>query len=149
MTETKVRYRKDGQPDKRKLNSGNPDGRPKLGDVAQGKTLQFRCTPGSTEVWDAYALNLKLDRTELFYRMIHHLASHDSFLTWFEQTQPHEVEKNREWFESWKMVQKCCENLIHLNKGRVKQVEDKKVETRLVKEVSEVLHKHFEKKKPN
>jgi hypothetical protein len=146
MTETKVKYRKDGQPDKRKLNSGNPDGRPKLGDVAQGETLQFRCTPGSREVWKSYADSLKLDQTELFYRMVHHLASHDSFIKWFEQTQTEQVEKNRDWFESWKMVQKCCENIIMMNQGRVKQVASKTIETKLVKEVSEVLYKHFEKK---
>lgn len=146
MTETKVKYRKDGKPDKRVLNSGNPDGRPKLGDVAQGETLQFRCTPGSREVWKSYADNLKLDQTELFYRMIHHLASHDKFIAWFEQTQTEQVEKNREWIESWKMVQRCCENIVMLNKGRVKQVEEKQIETKLIKQVSEVLHKHFEKK---
>ncbi len=146
MTETKVKYRKDGKPDKRVLNSGNPDGRPKLGDVAQGETLQFRCTPGSREVWKSYADNLKLDQTELFYRMIHHLGSQGNFITWFEQTQTEQVEKNREWFESWKMVSKCCENVLVLNKGRAKQVEEKQIETKLIKQVSEVLHKHFEKK---
>jgi len=82
----------------------------------------------------------------LFYRMIHHLASQGDFITWFEQTQLEQVEKNREWFESWKMVQRCCENMVRMNDGRVKQIADKKIETKLVKEVSEVLHKHFEKK---
>ncbi|NBX87375.1 MAG: hypothetical protein EBQ97_02505 [Bacteroidetes bacterium] len=132
--------------DKRRLKSGNPDGRPKLGDVAQLETMQFRCTNGSREVWKLYADGLKLDQTELFYRMIQHLGSQGKFISWFEQTQPHEVENNREWFESWKMVSRCCENIMMLNKGRAKQVEEKKLETKLVKEVSEVLHKHFEKK---
>ena len=44
------------------------------------------------------------------------------------------------------MVQRCCENMVRMNDGRVKQIADKKIETKLVKEVSEVLHKHFEKK---
>jgi hypothetical protein len=146
MTETRVKYRKDGQLDKRMLKSGNPEGRTPMSDVPQAETFQFRCTPGSREVWKSYADNLKLDQTELFYRILHHLASHDSFINWFESTQPHEVEKNREWFESWKMVQKCCENITMMNKGRIKQVEDKPIETKIIKEVSEVLHKHFEKK---
>ncbi len=146
MTETKVRYRKDGQPDKRKLNSGNPDGRPKLGDVAQGEALQFRCTPGTREVWKSYADNLKLDQTELFYRLIHHLASQGKFIAWFEENQSNHVEANPEWFESWKMVSKCCENVLMQNKGRAKQVEENQIETKLIKEVSDALHKHFEKR---
>jgi hypothetical protein len=146
MTETRVKYRKDGQPDKRKLNSGNPDGRAPMSDVAQAETFQFRCTPGSREVFKSYADNLKLDQTELFYRMIHHLGSQQKFLNWFEEHFAHEVEANPEWFESWKMVAKCCENLLMMNKGRIKQVEDKPIETKIIKEVSEVLHKHFEKK---
>ena len=132
--------------DRRTLKSGNPDGRPKLGDVGQNEMFGFKCTPGSKEVWKSYADSLKLDQTELFYRMIHHLASHDSFIKWFELTYKEQVEKNRDWFESWKMVQKCCENIILLNKGRVKQVESKQLATEAVKEVSEVLHKHFAKK---
>ena len=138
MTETRLKYKKDGKPDL--------GGRRHLGDVPQNEMFGFKCTPGSKEVWKSYADNLKLDQTELFYRMIHHLASHDSFINWFEATHPHEVEKNREWFESWKMVQKCCENITMMNKGRIKQVEDKPIETKIIKEVSEVLHKHFEKK---
>ena len=138
MTETRVKYKKDGKPDL--------GGRRHLGDVPQNEMFGFKCTPGSKEVWKSYADNLKLDQTELFYRMIHHLASHDSFINWFEATQPHEVEKNREWFESWKMVSKCCQNILMMNKGRIKQVEDKPIETKIIKEVSEVLHKHFEKK---
>jgi hypothetical protein len=78
--------------------------------------------------------------------MIHHLASQGKFIAWFEENQPHEVENSREWFESWKMVQRCCENMVRMNDGRIKQIADKKIETKLVKEVSEVLHKHFEKK---
>jgi hypothetical protein len=128
-----------------KRKRGNPDGKKPMGDIAQGETFQFRCTPGSREVWKMYADGLNLDQTELFYRMIHHLASHETFITWFEATQPHEVEKNREWFASWKMVAKCCENIAMMNKGRVKQVEDKPIETKLVKEVTDVLHKHFTK----
>jgi hypothetical protein len=138
MTERRVKYKKDGKPDL--------GGRRHLGDVPQNEMFGFKCTPGSKEVWKSYADNLKLDQTELFYRMIHHLASHDSFINWFESTQPHEVEKNREWFESWKMVQKCCENITMMNKGRIKQVEDKPIERKIIKEVSEVLYKHFEKK---
>jgi len=138
MTETRVKYKKDGKPDL--------GGRRHLGDVPQNEMFGFKCTPGSKDVWKSYADNLKLDQTELFYRMIHHLASHDSFINWFEATQPHEVEKNREWFESWKMVSKCCQNILMMNKGRIKQVEDKPIETKIIKEVSEVLHKHFEKK---
>ena len=142
MTTTKVKYRKDGQPDKRQ----NTLGRTKLGDVAQGETFQFRCTPGSREAWKSYADSLKLDQTELFYRMIHHLASQGKFINWFEQNLPNEVEANREWFESWKLVSKCCENALRLNKGRAKQIADKKIETKLVKQVSEMLYAHFEKK---
>ena len=142
MTETRVKYRKDGQSDK----PGNPRGRKPLGQANQGEIIQFRCTGGSREVWKAYADSLKLSDTELFYRIVHHLASQGNFIAWFEETQTNDVEKNREWFESWKMVQKCCENIMMLNKGRIKQVENKKIETKLVKEVAEVLHKHFEKK---
>jgi len=138
MTETRVKYKKDGKPDL--------GGRRHLGDVPQNEMFGFKCTPGSKEVWKSYADNLKLDQTELFYRILHHLASHDSFINWFEATQPHEVEKNREWFESWKMVQKCCENITMMNKGRIKQVEDKPVDTKLVKQVADALYEHFEKK---
>jgi len=146
MTETRVKYRKDGQPDKRKLNRGNPDGRAPMSDVAQGETFQFRCTPGSRDVFKSYADNLQLDQTELFYRMIHHLGSQLKFIAWFESTQPEQVEKNPEWFESWKMVSKCCENLVMMNKGRIKQVEDKPIEIKVIKEVHDVLYRHFEKK---
>lgn len=146
MTEKQVRYRKDGKPDKRNIVSGNPNGRPKLSDVSQNEMFGFKCTPGSKEVWKSYADNLKLDQTELFYRMINHLSSQGTFIAWFEENQPLHVEKNPAWFESWKMVQRCCENMVMMNKGRVKQVEDKLIETKVLKEVSEVLHKHFEKK---
>ena len=142
MTETRGKYKKDGTPSLQ----GEGGGRKFLGDAPQNEMFGFKCTPGSKEVWKSYADNLKLDQTELFYRMIHHLASQGDFITWFEQTQTEQVEKNREWFESWKMVQRCCENMVRMNDGRVKQIADKKIETKLVKEVSEVLHKHFEKK---
>jgi hypothetical protein len=138
MTETKHKLKKDGTKDL--------GGRRFLGDIPQNEMFGFKCTPGSKEVWKSYADNLKLDQTELFYRMIHHLASQGDFISWFEQTQTEQVEKNREWFESWKMVQRCCENMVRMNDGRVKQIADKKIETKLVKEVSEVLHKHFDKK---
>jgi hypothetical protein len=138
MTETRGKYKKDGTKDL--------GGRRHLGDVPQNEMFGFNTTPGSKEVWKSYADNLKLDQTELFYRMIHHLASQGDFIAWFEKTQTEQVEKNREWFESWKLVQRCCENMVRMNNGRVKQIEDKKIETKLVKEVSEVLHKHFEKK---
>ena len=141
MTETQAKYRKvkkDGTPDL--------GGRRHLGDVPQNEMFGFKCTPGSKEVWKSYADNLKLDQTELFYRMIHHLASQGKFISWFEDNLPHEVEANTEWFESWKMVQRCCENMVRMNDGRVKQIADKKIETKLVKEVSEVLHQYFEKK---
>jgi hemoglobin-like flavoprotein len=128
-----------------KRKRGNPDGKKPMGDIAQGETFQFRCTPGSREVWKMYADGLKLDQTELFYRMIHHLASHGDFITWFQKNQPHEVEANPDWFESWKMVAKCCENIIMMNKGRVNQVQDKHIERKVVKEVADVLHKHFTK----
>jgi hypothetical protein len=78
MTETRVKYKKDGKPDL--------GGRRHLGDVPQNEMFGFKCTPGSKEVWKSYADNLKLDQTELFYRMIHHLASQGDFITWFEQT---------------------------------------------------------------
>lgn len=142
MTETRGKYKKDGTPSLQ----GEGGGRKFLGDAPQNEMFGFKCTPGSREVWKSYADNLKLDQTELFYRMIHHLASHGEFIFWCEQNKHMFPKFQEEWFESWKMVQKCCENLIQLNKGRVKQVEDKKIETKLVKEVSEVLHKHFEKK---
>jgi len=138
MTETRVKYKKDGKPDL--------GGRRHLGDVPQNEMFGFKCTPGSKEVWKSYADNLKLDQTELFYRMIHHLGGQGKFIAWFEINVPHEVEANTEWFESWKMVSKCCENLLMMNKGRIKQVEDKPIEAKIIKEVSEVLHKHFEKK---
>ena len=138
MTETRGKYKKDGTKDL--------GGRRHLGDVPQNEMFGFKCAPGSKEVWKSYADNLKLDQTELFYRMIDHLASHGEFIAWYEQNQNMLPKVNEAWFESWKLVQRCCENMVRMNDGRVKQVASKTIETKLVKEVSEVLHKHFEKK---
>jgi hypothetical protein len=33
-----------------------------------------------------------------------------------------------------------------MNKGRIKQIEDKPVDTKLVKQVADALYEHFEKK---
>jgi len=85
MTETRVKYKKDGKPDL--------GGRRHLGDVPQNEMFGFKCTPGSKEVWKSYADNLKLDQTELFYRMIHHLASQGKFIAWFEENNPMKLKK--------------------------------------------------------
>ena len=129
-----------------KRKRGNPDGRAPMSDVAQNEAFQFRCTPGSKDVFKAYGENLNLDQTELFYRMIHHLGSQLDFIDFYEKNQPQLVEKNREWFESWKLVSKLCQNLFLMNKGRIKQIEDKPVDTKLVKQVADALYEHFEKK---
>jgi len=146
MTETKVRYRKDGQPDKRKLNKGNPYGKAPMSDVAQDETFQFRCTPGSREVFKLYGQGLKLDQTELFYRMVWHVGSLGTFINWFKDKMPEQIEKNPEWFASLEMVSKCCQTLLVMNKGRIKQVEENPISAKIVKDVSDVLEKHFDKK---
>lgn len=145
MTETKVKYRKDGQPDKRSLKVGNPYGRPKSEFPTQNETLQIRCTQGTIEIWDSYAQNLGLDRTELFYRMIYHLASQGEFISWLERDHPEQITKNPNWVESWKMVSKSSEAIIMLNKSRLKQVTPD-IDTALVKTVTDALSEHYKKK---
>ena len=131
-----------------KRKSGNPNGRPKIDNVAQSDQFQFRCNPGTREVFQSYADNLSLNQTEMFYRMVHHLSGHGQFIDWYVK-QPEmmeHVEKNKEWIESWKMVSKCCENMLLMNKGRVKQVVEKPIDTKVVKQVADALYEHFQKK---
>lgn len=130
-----------------KRKSGNPDGRPKIDTIAQSDQFQFRCNPGTREVFQSYAENLKLNQTEMFYRMVHHLASHGEFIGWFEKNCPEQVEANPLWIESWKMVSKCCENMMRMNKGRGKQVEEKPIEQKIIKMVTDALFEDFEKRR--
>lgn len=146
MTETLVKYRKDGKPDGRKANKGNPYGKPPMSDVAQDETFQFRCTPGSREVLKMYGQGLKLDQTEFFYRMIWHMGSLGKFFAWFKKVNPQEVEANPNWFASMEMVSKCCETLLVMNRGRIKQCEENPIPEKVVKELTDVLDKHFNKK---
>lgn len=131
---------------KHKTKKLSPNFTAKIGDVNQSEIFNFRCTPGSQEVFRSYAENLKLNQTELFYRIIHHLASQGRFIEWFEQNQKNQVDANPEWFKSWKIVSRLCENLILLNDGRVKQIENKTLDTTIADEISSVLHKHYTKK---
>lgn len=111
----------------------------------QSNMLGFRVNPGSMEVWNSYAKNLNLDNTELFYQMLHHLANQGNFIIWFETNLPGETEKNKDWIEGWKLISKCAENMLMLNKGRIKRADLKPLETKLTKMVRETLDEHFKK----
>ncbi len=127
-------------PPKKKRNVGQ---QPADDNHHQTKILGFRIGEGSHSCWNSYAENLHLTGTELFYRMMDHLASQGNFITWFEQNQPDQVAKNPEWIESWKMVSKCAENMLMLNKGRKKQVEEKPIEEKISRMVREELDKYY------
>lgn len=133
-------------------------GRPKLDERAeQRQIIQFSCSDGTKEVWKAYADNLGMSSTDLFYKLTEHVASQMGFITWFETMAKHyegdsewaelvdTYKKNQEWMESWRCVSRLCSNTLMLNKSRLIKAA-KIIPEKLAKDVSEALHNHFEKR---
>ena len=104
-------------------------GRPKLDERAeQRQIIQFSCSDGTKEVWKAYADNLGMSTTDLFYKLTEHVATQMKFITWFETMAKqfegkdgweefvNSYKQNHEWIESWKCVSRLCDNTLMLNK---------------------------------
>lgn len=133
------------------LDGRKNNGKKRIDENCQNEILSFRCAQGTKVIWKTYAESLKLTETELFFRLIHHLGSQNQFIEW-ALNNPNfltstEKETNKQWIESWKLVARLSENIVLANPGRVKQVDDKQTETKTIKEVSEVLNKHFKRQK--
>lgn len=133
-------------------------GRPKLDERAeQRQIIQFSCSDGTKEVWKAYADNLGMSTTDLFYKLTEHVATQMKFITWFETMAKqfegkdgweefvNSYKQNHEWIESWKCVSRLCDNTLMLNKSRLIRAK-KTIPEKLARDVSEALHNHFEKR---
>jgi len=133
-------------------------GRPRIDNNGeQRQVIQFACSDGTKEVWKMYADAVDMSTTDLFYKMIGIVSGQMAFVNWFEnmaiqfegkegfETIVDSYKKNIEFIEEWKLICRLSENTLMGNKGRLIQAE-RKIPRKLAKDVSEVLHKHFEKK---
>lgn len=133
-------------------------GRPAIEEYKEKRQfIQFACSDGTKEIWQAYAKSLKMSETDLFYKMTEIVSGEMKLIRWFEdlvlkyrgqedfKTLVDTYDNNKEWLESLKMVIRLSENVLLLNEGR-RVVAEKPILQRTAKEVSETLDEHFTKR---
>lgn len=133
--------------------SKRPKGRPRIDkNGEQRQIIQFSCSDGTKEVWRSYADNMDWTTTELFYKMVDHMRNQMRFILWLEEMAKHDnfikenLDKNENHIAEWKFLSRLSDSVLMLNKGRLDKAQEP-TDTKLIKEVGEVLHAHFSKKR--
>jgi len=133
--------------------SKRPKGRPRIDNNGeQRQIIQFSCSDGTKEVWRSYADNMDWTTTELFYKMVDHMRNQMRFILWLEEMAKHDefikenLDKNENHIAEWKFLSRLSDSVLMLNQGRLDKAQEP-TDTKLIKEVGEVLHAHFSKKR--
>lgn len=128
-------------------------GRPRIDNNSDKRQIiQFSCSDGTKEIWKSYADNMDWTTTELFYKILDHMNNQMRFLVWLEDMANHNefirdsLEKNKNHMEEWKFLSRLSDSVLMLNQVRQKKAQEP-TDTKLVKEVGEMLHAHFSKRK--
>lgn len=126
----------------KKVKMGRP---PKPPELKQTRQITLAVNEMQKNISKSFSDSLNINETNLIFRIIHIVSGLEPLLEMMVHSQPEQFlnDKNKEWLENTKLLITYCKLMLRGNEQRKTEQENIQLDLKSLKEVNELLNKHF------